>query len=95
MRPAIQSERLNTHLTLSECHPDSECRTNNWWLYDNRAYGTGMNISMRARTRDEALVEAIEFWAKRAIAAEQAHAALRSTVDGFVSQFAEVGDGDD
>jgi hypothetical protein len=90
-RPAIHNEKLNQHLTLSECHPDSECRTINWWLYDDRAYG-GMNIGMRAKTRDEALVEAIEFWAGRAIKAEQAHAQLKSQVNNFVGQFVEPED---
>jgi hypothetical protein len=91
-RPAIHSIKLNQHLTLSERHPDSECRTNNWWLYDDRAYGGGMNIGMRAKTRDEAFVEAIEFWAERATKAERAHSQLKSQVDNFVGQFVEHGD---
>ena len=88
-RPSISHLELNQHLTISECHPDSECRTNNWRLYDSRAYGSGMNISMRAKTRDEAFVEAIEFWARRAQIAEQAHAQLKGQVDSFVRQFAD------
>lgn len=86
-RPAIHTVHLNPHLILSECHPDSECRTNNWWLYDKRAHGHGLNIGMRAKTRDEAFVEAIEFWAKRAIEAEQAYLQIKGQVDTFVSQF--------
>ena len=91
-RPAIHSIKLNQHLTLSECHPDSECRTNNWSLYDDRACGGGMNIGMRAKTRDEAFVEAIEFWAERAIKAERVHSQLKSQVDDFVGQFVEPED---
>lgn len=87
-RPAIQSIKLNEHLTLSECHPDSECRVNNWWLYDNRE-SCGRNIAMRAKTRDGALVEAIEFWATRAAKAEQAYSQLKGQVDDFVVQFVE------
>lgn len=94
-RPAINSIKLNDHLTLSECHPDSECRTNSWWLYDERAYGSGMNIGMRAKTRDEAFVEAIEFWAERAMLAERKHAEIKAKVDTFVVQFVEVEDEDD
>ena len=85
-RRAISQVKLNEHMTLSECHPDSECRTNNWWLYDKRA---GYNIGMRAKTRDEALVEAIEHWAKRALEAEQAYKQIKTQVDTFVDQFVE------
>ncbi len=91
-RPAISNIKLNQHLTLSECHPDSECRTNNWWLYDARV---GWNISVHKKTRDEALVSAIEHWAKRAIEAEQAYAHLKAQVDTFVGQFVEAEDEDE
>lgn len=91
-RPAISSVKLNQHLTLSECHPDSECRAINWWLYDDRAYGSGMNISMRAETRDEAFVEAIEFWAARAAKAERDYAVIKAQVDEFVGRFSDPED---
>ena len=84
-RPPIQHAKLNEHLGLSECHPDYECRVNNWWLYDTRA---GMNIGMRAKTRDAAFVEAIEYWAKRALRVERDYADLKARVDSFVAQFA-------
>lgn len=93
-KPAINSIQLNDYLNLSECHPDSECRTNNWWLYDERAYG-GMNIGMREKTRDEAFVEGIEFWAKRAMSAERKYAELKAKVDTFFDEFAEAEDEDD
>ena len=82
-RPAINSTSLNNNITISECHPDSECRTNNWWLYDDRA---GMNIGMREKTRDEAFVKAIEYWAKRAAGYEEAYNNLQSKVSAFVGQ---------
>lgn len=85
-RPAIQNIRLSPDLTLSECHPDAECRTVNWWLYDKRA---GMNLAMRAADRESALVEAVEYWAKRSLTTEQAHAELKGKVDAFVGQFTE------
>ena len=88
-RPAISNIRLNQHLTLSECHPDSECRTNNWWLYDTRA---GLNIGMRAKTRDEAFVEAIEYWAKRAQRTKLLYDQLKAQVDTFVGQFVDTED---
>lgn len=88
-RPAIANTKLNDHLTLSECHPDSECRVNNWWLYDKRA---GLNIGMRAKTKDEAFVEAIEYWSERAIEAEQSLSELSSKVNAFLSQFNDEDD---
>jgi hypothetical protein len=94
-RPAISNTKLNEHLTLSECHPDSECRVNNWWLYDKRAYGSGMNVALRAKTRDEAFVGAIEFWAERATKFEQAYLRLKAQVDAFVGQFVEPEDNAD
>ena len=85
-RPSISTVKLNDHLSISECHPDSECRTNNWWLYDKRA---GKNIGRHAKTREEAFIEAIEHWAKRALLAEQCYSDLKNSVDLFVNQFAE------
>lgn len=85
-RPAISTLKLNDHLSISECHPDSECRVNNWWLYDERS---GMNIGMREETRDDAFIEAIEYWAKMAQRFEKSYTELKSQVDSFVGQFIE------
>lgn len=85
-RPSISTVKLNEYMSISECHPDSECRTNNWWLYDKRA---GRNIGFRAVSRDAALVEAIDYWAKRALLAEECYSNLKNSVDLFVGQFAE------
>ena len=54
-----------------------------------------MNIAMRAESRDEAFVEAIEFWAQRAMAAEKAYSQIKAQVDTFVNQFVEHEDEDD
>jgi hypothetical protein len=85
-RPAISKIKFNSNLSLAECHPDSECRTNSWWLYDERA---GMNIGMREKSRDEAFVSAIEYWAERALRAELCYSHIKSQVDSFVNQFVE------
>ena len=86
-RPSISTIKLNDYLSISECHPTSECRTNNWWVYDKRA---GRNIGREAKTREEAFIEAIEHWAKRAIIAETCYADLKSSVDLFVTRFSDV-----
>lgn len=84
-RPPIQSQKLNEHLHLSECHADSESCTRQpgWWLYDKRA---GMNLAMRAPTRDSAFVEVIEYWAKRSARMESELRTLQKSVDAFVAQ---------
>ena len=84
-RPPIQSQTLNASLCLSECHPDSECRSPNWWLYDGRA---GMNLAMRAPTRDAAFVSVIEYWAERSAKLESELVDLKKKVAAFVAQVA-------
>lgn len=83
-RPSIQNIVLSENMTLSERHPDSECRQVNWWLYDTRA---GWNIVMRAKSREGAMIEAINYWAERAKKIEESNADLKGKVNGFVSQF--------
>ena len=90
-RAPIRSEPLNNFLGLSERHPDSECRTTNWWLYDSRC---GMNLAMRTRTRDEALVQGIEYWAKRANEYESKFRELAQKVEAFVGQVSVPEDSD-
>ena len=82
-RPPIQTIKLSEHLKLHECHPDSECSTNNWWLWDSRA---GHNLAMRAKTREEALVKAVNYWAKRYVEIARAYGTLKDSVDSFVSK---------
>jgi len=82
-RPAIDVIEINGNLTLLENHPDQECRTVNWWVYDERA---GMNIGLRAATREAALVEAIEYWAEQACDYRKAYGELKAKVDAFVGQ---------
>ena len=91
-RPSISTVKLNDHLSISECHPDSECRTNNWWIYDKRAE---RNIGRHAKTRDAAFIEAIEYWSKRAIISETCYSDIKSSVDLFVARFSDPEEGDE
>jgi hypothetical protein len=84
---AISFKRLNDNLSISEYPPDSECETNNWWVYDKRA---GRNIGFRAETKEAALIESIEYWSKRAIIAETCYADIKSSVELFVARFSEA-----
>lgn len=87
-RPSIKNIKLNEYLTLSECHPDSESigKENDWWVYDTRA---SRNICMRAKSVNEAMTKAVEYWAKRALKTEAEYAQIKSTVDMFVNRFSD------
>ena len=71
--------------TLSMCeYKSGGCA--GFWLYDKTR---GMNLSMRANNETDAFVEALHYYQKRLAKVEQEHAALKTKVDAFVSQFAE------
>jgi len=46
-----------------------------------------MNIGMRESSRDEAFIEAINYWAERASQYENEYKKLRAQVDAFIDQF--------
>lgn len=63
--------------TISE-HKDG------WWLYDKTR---GMNLAMKAKSKDEAFTEAIKYYQKRLTQIESEYKVLAEKVDNFVSQF--------
>lgn len=75
----ISSTKLSETLTLSEC-------SDGFWLYDK---ARGMNLSMRAKTAQDAFVECITYYQKRLAKVEGDHRELTVKVDAFVSQFQE------
>jgi hypothetical protein len=78
-KPAISFTKLSDTLQISEHH-------DGFWLYD---FTQGMNLAMRAKTRDAAFVEALEYYQERFKDLSLAYADLRSRVDNFVNQFCE------
>ena len=54
-----------------------------FWLYDKTR---SMNLSIRAKTKDDAFIETIEYYQKRLTEVEKHHAVLKSQVETFVSQ---------
>jgi hypothetical protein len=78
----INSTELTETLTLSEC-------SDGFWLYDKTR---GMNLSMRAKTTQDAFVECISYYQNRLAEVESEHCKLTAKVNAFVSQFVE---GDD
>ena len=73
----IQSIKITATLTLSE-------RTDGFWLYDSTQ---GMNLSIRAKTPQDAFVEAITYCQKRLSKVEAEYKDMSDKVDVFVSQF--------
>lgn len=87
-RPPIQCFEF-PNIDVYECHPDSERQFRHWRLWDDRA---GYNIVMSAKTKEEALVEAIQYWATRCKEFETKLSGLQAKVDTFVNSVAPAED---
>jgi hypothetical protein len=70
--------KVNT-LSLHECN-------DGYYLYD---YVLGMNISMRAKSEQEAYIEALLYYQKRLAQSKNEYNTLNDKVEKFVSQFIE------
>lgn len=73
----IQHNQLSETLGLTECK-------DGFWLYDKMR---GMNLSLRAKTPQDAFVEALHYYQRRLAEVERAHNELTAKVDAFVTQF--------
>ena len=79
MGKVISNIKLSETLDLSE-------QTDGFWLWDETR---DMNISMRAKTSTDALVEALGYYQSRLIEVESAYKILQVKVSAFVGQFEE------
>jgi hypothetical protein len=77
VRKPISNTELTETLTLSHCH-------DGFWLYDETR---GMNLSMRAKTPQDAFVESLTYYQERLTEVENAHRDMSAKVNAFVSQF--------
>lgn len=55
-----------------------------YWLYD---YTRGMNLSMAAKTEQEAFVEALTYYQKRLAFVEKELKETKTKIFGFISEF--------
>lgn len=78
-RPAKWVTKLSDTLHLADCH-------DGFWLYDCTR---GMNLSMGAKTKDDALVEALTYYQRRLKEVEGYYSSLKARVDQFVESFVE------
>jgi hypothetical protein len=60
-----------------------ECK-DGYYLYD---YVVGMNISMRAKTEQDACIKALLYYQKRLVEIKADYKTLNDKVEGFLSQF--------
>jgi hypothetical protein len=81
-RPPISSEKLSDTLEISECH-------DGFWIYDETR---GMNLAMKAKTKDAAFVEVIEYYQNRLRQIELEFVSMNNKVKAFVSQFKDIDD---
>jgi len=85
------SRRPDVVIKLSETLVLCEYRTGvdkGWWLWDETR---GMNLAMRAKTSQDAFVEALTYYQRRLKEMETAYWGLKGQVDLFVAQFVEEG----
>lgn len=78
-----------SELSLSPTLELTECK-DGWWLYDETR---GMNLSMRAKSKDAAFVEALEYYQKRVKEVESAYNSLSDKVNTFC--YSIVGEGEE
>jgi len=72
-----KTTKLTETLTLIE-------RTDGFWLFDEPR---GMNLSMRAKTAQSALVEALSYYQSHLAMVEQTYSVMKTKIDAFVAQF--------
>jgi len=80
-RPSIQSFQLTDNINVYECHPDSERQYRHWRVWDERER---FNVVMSAKTKEEALVQAIDHFAERFFKERKELVELQKKVDAFV-----------
>jgi len=76
---AIRSIKLTDTLTISECK-------DGYWLYDKTR---GMNLAMRAKTEQDAYVDAITYYQKRCAEIEHKKKKLYDSVNSFIESLSD------
>lgn len=76
---------MSKHTELTETLTLSECR-DGFWLYDETR---GMNLSMKAKTPQDAFVECITYYQSRLTTVERKYKTLSEKVETFVDQFSD------
>ncbi len=80
---AIRHIKYTDTLTMSECK-------DGYWLYD---YDRGMNVAMRAKTQEDAFVEALKYYQKRCAEVEEKKKKLYDSVNDFIESLSDNNEG--
>jgi len=80
----------NTTLVLTDSLTMSECR-DGYWLYD---YTRGMNLSVKAKTQEDAFVEALTYYQRRTKKVEDELKKLSQSVSVFINSVSDEDEGD-
>lgn len=75
MSKVIEHIEFDSTLSLTLCH-------NGWWLYDETR---SMNLSMRAKTKEDAFFEALKYYQERCIELETDLKSITEKVDNFIN----------
>jgi hypothetical protein len=94
------SEKINDDLTLTNCvrtYVNDKGETKNagdfgWWLYDETF---GYNLAMKAKSKEEALIEALTHYNEYFKKERAALCSLQLKVNSFLVQFPSDDDGDE
>lgn len=87
---ALWTKNLTPTFSMWEMPPTSG--DSGIWLHD---HVLGWNLSMRAKTQEDAFVEALMDYQRRLKAVEDAYSSLKSRVDLFVDSFREPDERDE
>jgi hypothetical protein len=85
MSKIIRSIKLTDTLTISECKGGG-VNKNGYWLYDKTR---GMNLAMRAKTEQDAYVDAITYYQKRCAEIEHKKKKLYDNVNSFIESLSD------
>lgn len=77
MSKCISSEKLSDNLSLAECK-------DGFWLY---ASDVGMNISVRAKTKEAALLKGLQYYQRRFHEYKTAYESVQNRVNDFIASF--------
>lgn len=84
MAKTLNVKKLSDTISIAEC-------TDGFWLYDE---ARRMNLSMRAKSIEAALVEAIGYYQRRFQEVQNNYNSLKAKVDHFVGQVTDHNCGD-
>ena len=86
-KPPDENTKLSDTLTLSE-YKNKNSGDFGFWLWDETV---GMNLAMRAKTREEAILQALEYHQKARKRALEQRNELQAAIDGFIGSLREIG----